>query len=110
MLKTYPLIFSNSLKSYVNGQEYGSFTAQNIHTSAYPFGIIDTGGASSQIAYLPSHMNEGNVKTDVLGGIDTNIIARSFLGYGMYESRSTVEGNVIQRCIDNPNCDTNPKI
>ena len=30
---------SNSLKSYVNGQEYGSFTAQNIHTSAYPFGI-----------------------------------------------------------------------
>ena len=30
---------SNSLKSYVNGQEYGSFTAQNIHTSSYPFGI-----------------------------------------------------------------------
>ena len=30
---------SNSLKSYVNGQEHGSFTAQNIHTSAYPFGI-----------------------------------------------------------------------
>ena len=30
---------SNSLKSYINGQEYGSFTAQSIHTSAYPFGI-----------------------------------------------------------------------
>ena len=30
---------SNSLKSYVNGQEYGSFTAQNIHTSSFPFGI-----------------------------------------------------------------------
>ena len=30
---------SNSLKSYVNGQEYGSFTAQNIHTSSHPFGI-----------------------------------------------------------------------
>jgi len=30
---------SNSLKSYINGQEYGSFTAENIHTSAYPFGI-----------------------------------------------------------------------
>lgn len=83
------------------------YTGRLSSDSAYPFGIIDTGGASSQIAYLPSHMNEGNVKTDVLGGIDTNIIARSFLGYGMYESRSTVEGNVIQRCIDNPNCDTN---
>ena len=30
---------SNSLKSYINGQEYGSFTAQSIHTSAYPFGV-----------------------------------------------------------------------
>ena len=30
---------SNSLKSYINGQEYGSFTAESIHTSAYPFGI-----------------------------------------------------------------------
>ena len=30
---------SNSLKSYINGVEYGSFTAQSIHTSAYPFGI-----------------------------------------------------------------------
>ena len=30
---------TNTLKSYVNGQEFGSFTSQNIHTSAYPFGI-----------------------------------------------------------------------
>ena len=30
---------SNTLKSYINGVEYGSFTAQSIHTSAYPFGI-----------------------------------------------------------------------
>jgi len=30
---------ANTLKSYVNGQEFGSFTSQNIHTSAYPFGI-----------------------------------------------------------------------
>ena len=30
---------SNSLKSYINGQEYGSFTAESIHTGNSPFGI-----------------------------------------------------------------------
>ena len=30
---------SNTLKSYINGQEYGSFTAESIHISAYPFGV-----------------------------------------------------------------------
>jgi len=38
---------SNSLKSYINGQEYGSFTAESIHTSAYPFGIGYFAGGNS---------------------------------------------------------------
>ena len=41
---------SNTLKSYINGQEYGSFTAESIHTSAYPFGVGYFAGGNNLFA------------------------------------------------------------
>ena len=41
---------SNTLKSYINGQQYGSFTAENIHTSAYPFGVGYFAGGNNLFA------------------------------------------------------------
>lgn len=78
-----------------------------LHDGAYAMGIIDTGGASSQISYLPKHSYTGNAKTKIFGEKETNIVARSFLNYGMYASRSIVEGNVIEKCLNDIHCDTN---
>ena len=41
---------SNTLKSYINGQQYGSFTAESIHISAYPFGVGYFAGGNNLFA------------------------------------------------------------
>lgn len=74
------------------------------HDGAYGMGVIDTGGASSQIAYLPHYSLDGNAKSPVFG-TQVRVVAHSFLGYGMYHSRAILEENVIKKCIEDPHCD-----
>jgi len=71
----------------------------------FPLGIIDTGGVSSQIAYSPRNPELGNARTNVFSETGSSIVAKSFLGYGMYESRAIYEGIIVQECLDDPHCD-----
>jgi golgi apyrase len=71
----------------------------------FPLGIIDTGGVSSQIAYPPALATDANIHTVVFSERVTDIVAHSFLGYGMYESRAILESAVITSCWADPKCD-----
>jgi len=71
----------------------------SIIEGGYSMGMIDTGGASSQISYIPKDPSKGNMICSAFGSSDITVYARSFLDYGMYESRSIMEENVLAKCI-----------
>ena len=73
----------------------------------FDFGSIDLGGASVQITYQPNNFNEGNY---LIGkgffsdqSEDISLFAQSYLGYGMYESRGTLETLLTKEQLSNHN-------
>ena len=84
---------SNSLKSYINGQEYGSFTAESIHTSAYPFGIGYFAGGNN----LYSKITLSNLR--IVKG--TSVYTAAFTP--PFEELTAIPNTVLLCCQDSDN-------
>ncbi len=84
---------SNSLKSYINGQEYGSFTAESIHTSAYPFGIGYFAGGNN----LYSKITLSNLR--IVKG--TSVYREAFTP--PFEELTAIPNTVLLCCQDSDN-------
>ena len=84
---------ANSLKSYINGQEYGSFTAQSIHTSAYPFGIGYFAGGNN----LYSKITLSNLR--IVKG--TSVYTAAFTP--PFEELTAIPNTVLLCCQDSDN-------
>ena len=84
---------SNSLKSYINGQEYGSFTAQSIHTGNSPFGIGYFAGGNN----LFSKITVSNLR--IVKG--TSVYTAAFTP--PFEELTAIPNTVLLCCQDSDN-------
>ena len=84
---------SNSLKSYINGQEYGSFTAQSIHTGNSPFGIGYFAGGNN----LFSKITVSNLR--IVKG--TSVYTAAFTPH--FEELTAIPNTVLLCCQDSDN-------
>ena len=84
---------SNSLKSYINGQEYGSFTAQSIHTGNSPFGIGYFAGGNN----LFSKVTVSNLR--IVKG--TSVYTAAFTP--PFEELTAIPNTVLLCCQDSDN-------
>lgn len=79
----------------------------------YEFGMIDVGGASAQISYVPTNPSQKNAVLPKHFFSNQNndipLFVQSYLGYGMYESRSELEKKLLrEQFSSSPAVYTNP--
>ena len=82
---------ANTLKSYVNGQQYSTHTSQNIHTSSYKFGI-------GHFAEGPNSLHSDITLSDVRVVKGTSVYTAAFAP--PTEKLTAVDGTVLLCCQD----------